>query len=471
MTFSSCKPGRLSRGAVTMLLAASTAGTAVLVAPAAAAAEPAAAAAEPDAADPAAPAPVCQDANTVSVLSAFDQIVAETRVGIPAQLQPLFTTNVDNLRAALQTSRVAYVDVSRDASEINDTAEENDDHYANFAVARLDKIRNGEADATVAFKDLSLSEVVETLVLGMYSFTIPLDVAARSMPSIAPIPGAEALAGTPLIGGYLTIGYLAKLPLQYGSQGIRQLADNLQGNLTSGCYTGDAAPADGDRLTHGGAAPVIPVQPAEQGNADYLALGDPATCTTGDAETLGAALDRVAEGMRGQVPAGQEGAFDAEVARLKGNAQTARVTNNFIMKDPEDLNPIVAMIDNPMVTLGWGAVQGAFDGTAGQSTAVADLTVGNGIDYATVAEALTSLLAGNVWGSATESTNTTVDVGNLFNPDAVPAPKQYTVLPDVTAAASYLTTESLDVYDHTLQSLCIAGTEGAGDAEGAGAGE
>lgn len=458
MTFTFRIPGRLSRTATTLMLASATAGTTVLVAPTAAA--------DPDAPAPDTTAPdalVCQDANTISVLSAYDQIVAETRVGIPAQLQPLFTTNVDNLRSALQTSQVAYVDVSRDASELNDTAVENDDHYANFAVARLDKIRNGDADATVAFRDLSLSEVVETLVLGMYSFTVPLDIAARSMPSIGPIPGiGTAAGGTPLIGGYLTIGYLAKLPLQYGSQGIKQLADNLQGNLTAGCYTGDAAPADGDRLTHGGAAPVVPVQPAEQGNAAYLALGDTATCTTGDAETFGAALDRVAEGMRGQVPAGQEGAFDAEVARLKSNARTAQVTNNFIMKEPEDLNPVLAMVDNPMVTFAWGAVQGAFDGTAGQSTAVADLTVGNGIDYATVAEALTSLIAGEIWGTVTAPTNVSYPVGNLLG--GTPTVKAYSTVPDVTAAASYLTTESLDVYDHTLQSLCIAGTEGSRDA-------
>ncbi|WP_297007665.1 hypothetical protein, partial [uncultured Corynebacterium sp.] len=383
------KMSRLSRGAATMLLAAATAGTTVVVAPAAAAQENPAPAGET----------TCRDAGTISVRAAFDQIAAETRAGIPAQFGSMFDTNVSDLRASLVSTDVAYIDVSRDASEINEVAEENEDPYANFAVARLDKIRNGEADAVVAFRDLTLSEVVETLVLGMYTFTVPLDVVATAMPPIAPIPGLGAVAGTPLIGGYFTIGYLAKLPFQYGSKGIKALATGLQADLTSRCWEGEDAPSDEERLSDGGARPVIPVQPQERSNAGYMTLDDADTCVPASAETLGAALDRVAEGMRGQVPADKQGAFDAEVARLQANARTARVTDNWIMQEPEDLNPILAMLDNPMITLVWGGVQGYFDGTANESTAIGDLTVGNGVDYAYVADSLVGMIISKIWST------------------------------------------------------------------------
>lgn len=437
------KMSRVSRGAATMILAAATAGSALVVAPAAAAQD--------------APAPTdettCKDAGTISVLAAFDQMAAETKAGIPSQFASMFDTNVNNLRASLVNTSVAYVDVSRDASEINGVAEDNEDPYANFAVARLDKIRNGEADAVVAFQDLTLSEVVETLVLGMYTFTVPLDVVATSMPSIAPIPFLAPVAGTPMIGGYLTIGYLAKLPFQYGSKGIKSLATGLQDNLTARCWEGEDAPDNEERLSDGGARPVVPVQPAERANAGYMTLDDAETCVPASAETLGAALDRVAEGMRGQIPAEQQGAFDAEVARLQGNARTARVTNNWVMKDEEDLNPILNMIDNPMVTLLWGGVEGYIDGTANNSTAVGDLTVGNGVDYAYVADSLVGLIISKIWDVASGDVVNTVDVGSLFGGEN--NPKGYSLIPNLANVASYFSGTALDVYDNVLDTMCL----------------
>jgi hypothetical protein len=446
------KMSRVSRGAATMILAAATAGSAFVVAPGATAQD--------------APAPTdattCKDAGTISVLAAFDQMAAETRAGIPSQFASMFDTNVNNLRASLVSTNVAYVDVSRDASEINEVAEDNADPYANFAVARLDKIRNGEADAVVAFQDLTLSEVVETLVLGMYTFTVPLDVVATSMPSIAPIPViGDALGGTPLIGGYLTIGYLAKLPFQYGSKGIKSLATGLQDNLTSRCWEGEDAPDNEERLSDGGARPVVPVQPAERANAEYMTLDDAETCVPASAETLSAALDRVAEGMRGQIPADKLGAFDAEVARLQSNARTARVTNNWVMKDEEDLNPILNMIDNPMVTLLWGGVEGYIDGTANDSTAVGDLTVGNGVDYATVADSLVGLIISKIWDVATGDVVNTANPGSLFNLGARGPDKNYTLIPNLANVASYFSGTALDVYDNVLDTMCLVHPEDA----------
>ncbi|AGP29693.1 hypothetical protein [Corynebacterium terpenotabidum] len=452
------KMSRLSRGAAALLLAATTAGTTVVVAPAATAESVAPLSTETE--ETTDSAPECKDANTISVLAAFDQMAAETKAGIPAQFGSMFDTNVNNLRASLISTDVAYIDVSRDASEINSVAEENEDPYANFAVARLDKIRNGQEDAVVAFQDLSLSEVVETLVLGMYTFTVPLDVVAQAMPSIMPIPGTEAVAGTPLIGGYLTVGFLAKLPFQLGSKGIKALANALQDNLTSRCWEGEDAPSDEERLSSGGANPVIPVQDAERGNAAYMSLDDAETCVPASAETLGAALDRVDQDMRPQIPADKLDAYDAEVARLRANAQTARVANNFIMKDEEDLNPILVMIDNPLVTFTWGAIEGAFDGTSNQTTAVADLTVGNGVDYATVADALAGLIIGQIWDSATASTEQNYDVGSLFDLGGTQSAKGYSVLPNLTNVAFYFTGTALEVYDHVIDTMCLAGTEG-----------
>lgn len=73
----------------------------------------------------------------------------------------------------------------------------------------------------------------------MSTSTVPLGVLATAMLSIAPIPFLTPVAGTPLIGGYMTIGYLAKLPFQHGSKGIRSLATSLQANVTSRCQVTD----------------------------------------------------------------------------------------------------------------------------------------------------------------------------------------------------------------------------------------
>ncbi|MGO3036030.1 hypothetical protein [Corynebacterium variabile] len=439
------KMSRVSRGAATMILAAATAGSALVVAPAAAAQD--------------SPAPTdettCKDAATISVLAAFDQMTAETKAGIPAQFASMFDTNVNNLRASLVSTNVAYVDVSRDASEINAEAEDNEDPYANFAVARLDKIRNGEADAVVAFQDLTLSEVVETLVLGMYTFTVPLDVVAAGMPSIGPTPLTPIAQGVPLVGSmltsYTTIGFFAKLPFQYGSRGIKQLAVAWQNNLTARCWDGEAAPSDEERLSDGGARPVVPVQPQERANAEYMTLDDAETCVPASAETLGAALDRVAESMRGQVPADKQGAFDAEVARLQNNARTARITNNFIMKEPEDLNPVLAYIDDPMITFAWGAVQGAVDGTASGTTAVADLTVGNGVDYTYVADSLVGMIVSKIWGTVVPGVELPVGTGTM----------EFSVVPNFPAVASYFSGQALDTYNNVLDTMCLVHPEDA----------
>lgn len=451
------KMSRLSRGAATMFLVAATAGATVVAVPTASA-EDASAAPTPG------PAPTCKDAGTISILSAFDQMVAETKAGIPAQFGAMFDTNVNNYRAALISTNVAYIDVSRDASEINVVAEENADPYANFAVTRLDKIRNGDEDAVVAFRDLSLSEVVETLVLGIYTFTVPLDVVAAAMPAIAPIPGIGTVAGgTPLIGGYLTIGYLAKLPFKLGSQGIKLLARGLQDNLTARCWDGDDTPTDDERLSAGGADPVIPVQEVERVNARYMDLGDGEICVPASEETLGAALERVSTDMRSQIPEDKIGLFDSEIERLKVNARSSRITNNFIMKEPEDLNPVLAIIDNPMITFTWGAVQGALDGTGNESTAIADLTVGNGVDYAYVADSLVGLIISKVWDVATGSIGTPYPVGNLLTP-GVPQVKIYGIVPDLAGVASYFSGSALEVYDHVLDTMCLAGAEGTVEA-------
>ena len=395
----------------------------------------------------------CSDSDSIRFLDAFDQIVEDLRDEMPDNVTDGFNANADAMRASIISTDVAYVDVSRQATDINENAEDNADPFANFAVSRLDKIRNGDADATVAVQDLTLGEVTETIVLGLYTFTVPLELAATSMPAIGPVPGLESVATMPLIGSYATIGGLAKLPLQYGSQGIQALADAAQKQLADNCWTGEDAPSDEERLNEGAADAgntAAPVQPAERGNAAYMELGerpgtdDDSTCTPASGESVGQAIDRAAEGVRPQVPENQEDAFDAEVSRLQSNAATARVTDNFIPRDAEEIHPVLALVDNPLLNFAAGAITGP----SNQSTAVADLTIENSVDYAYIVESLTSLIIGEVWGSVVPST-----------PNAVNG-QSYTSVPNFPNAASYLTTSGLGVYENVLDTMCLEGTDG-----------
>lgn len=439
----------------TLLLTAATAFTLSTAAIPAAAADPAENRANTGASDN---DTNCTPSDTVSFLDAFDQIVETLEGQMPAPTRDGFNTNAKGMRAAIINTDVAYVDVSRKATAINETAEDNADPYANFAVSRLDKIRNGDADASVAVQDLTLGEVTETIVLGLYTFTVPLNVSAAAMPAIAPVPGLETVATLPFIGSYATIGGLAKLPLQYGAQGIKALAGVLQNQVASTCWSGEDAPSDEERLNQGAANPVVPVNPAERANADYLSLeGEPGqTCTPGSEETVSDAIDRAAAGVRPQVPAGQEGAFDAEVARLQANASNARITNNFIPRDAAEIHSVLAMVDNPLLTFSAGAITGPMN----ESTAVGDLTVGNSVDYAVIVEALTSLIVGEIWGSVVPATPNPVNG------------RSYTSVPNFPNAASFLTTTGLSVYDNVIDTMCLAGTGADGeDAEAEGDGE
>ncbi|HIW90129.1 MAG TPA: hypothetical protein H9870_00440 [Candidatus Corynebacterium avicola] len=434
----------------TLLLSAAAAFTLSTTAIPAAAAEPAedrtnAGASESD--------PNCTPSDNVRFLDAFDQIVETLKDEVPAEARDGFNANADAMRGAILNTDVAYVDVSRQASDINETAEDNGDPYANYAVSRLDKIRNGDADASVAVQDLTLGEVTETIVLGLYTFTVPLSVSAAAMPAIGPIPGLENVATLPLIGSYATIGGLAKLPLQYGAQGIKALGKAMQSSVASNCWEGEEAASDEERLNQGGANPAVPVNPAERANADYLSLeGEPGeTCTAGSEETINDAIDRAADGVRPQVPSGQEGAFDAEVARLQANASNARITNNFIPREAEDIHSLVAMVDNPLFTFAAGAVTGPMD----ESTAVGELNVGNSVDYAEIVEYLTSLIIGKVWGSLVPSTPNPVNGAS------------YTSVPNFPNVASFLTSTGLDVYDNVIDTMCLEGTGTDGDDEGA----
>ncbi|MGO3363688.1 MAG: hypothetical protein ACTIL2_14725 [Corynebacterium sp.] len=382
----------------------------------------------------------CTPSDTIAFIDAYDRIVDELAGDIPAELKGQFDTNADAMRGAIVNTDVAYVDVSRQASAINETAEENADPYANFAVSRLDKIRNGDASARVAVEDLTLGEVTETIVLGLYTFTVPLETVAQSVPAIGPVPGLEGVATLPLIGSYATIGGLAKLPLQYGAQGIRALADVAQNQLANTCWKGEDAPSDEERLS-GGANPVVPVQPAERGKAAAMELGE--NCTPASQENISQAIDRAADGVRPQVPAGQEGAFDAEVARLQANAANARITDNFIPRDAEEINPVLALVENPLLNFAAGAITGDMT----RSTAVADLTIGNSVDYAYIVEALTSLIIGEVWGATVPSTPNPVNG------------RSYTSVPNFPNAASYLTTTGLGVYENVTDTMCLTGTE------------
>lgn len=119
--------------------------------------------------------------------------------------------------------------------------------------------------------------------------------------------------------------------------------------------------------------------------------------------------------------------------------------------EAEEIHSLVAMVDNPLFTFAAGAVTGPMDG----STTVADLTVGNSVDYAVIVEYLTSLIIGEVWGSLVPSTPNPVNGAS------------YTSVPNFPNVASYLTTTGLDVYDNVIDSMCLEGTGTDGDDEDA----
>ncbi|MFB8275992.1 hypothetical protein [Nocardia colli] len=313
------------------------------------------------------------DAGAICVPGAptFDTVIGAAatalRTVVPGDQLGAYDQRVQEIRSAVAVLRVHRDGLPVAPGTVNERTAFLDDPIVTYLVNGLDAVRTGRLNNTVSVSRLTVNDVIEVFILAARIVKIPAQLAA----SLVPTAGFFL---KPIVGAMFT--------------GVKSLARLVQKAIAAQCAAPNAYPEL--RLDDTVTEPVqLPAPLVELASSVVRADG---VCTPIATLTTAVLVERTRDFLAHSDLPLDRAALDAAAISVQNFLRDNRVAHIALLRRTEELGPIVNAIDYGPVTFLTNLGFDIYEGKALDTVALADVTVENAFDLATLSLDVTSLL-------------------------------------------------------------------------------